>query len=595
MPYLIVLIAAAAAVLSYRLLEGWGARSWIPAACRAAGWGVLSLLLLNASCPSVRPALRPTVLLDASLSMQAAGGRWTEALSQARAAGEVRRVGALPGDTLPSGGTSRLAAAIAGARSGERPVLVFTDGEIEDADALPADLLAGTTVTLFERRPVSDVALVRASGTTRLTPADSLRIEVEAQAFGPPRDWKLGLTVTEGDRVWLRGALALDAGGRGRAVLSGPLPAVAPGAHVLRIALTGAQDAEPRDDARNQVVTVVPTPGIVLLASPPTWESRFLLETLRDVAALPVRGYVETEPGRWRRAGDLKPVSPIEVNDAARRADVLVSLGAAGAAPRATRARGRWLWPGAAGRPGSAGDWYLSVPPATPVSGAFSGTAVDSFPPGTAISDLVAAPTDWTGLAAQAGRRGMVHPVMLGRDSAGVRRIVMGIDGLWRWAFRGGSSEQGYRGLVASSLAWLLGGADSAAGRARVVHDVVQRGRPVIFEWSGPGAAEPTPAVLTGGSAPRTDTLVFDGSGRAELILPPGTWHYRLTGGGQGTVAVEEYSDEWLPAPRTLAAHEGAAPAAAGRVPVRSWFWLFGLGVVAFAGEWLARRRLGLR
>ncbi len=595
MPYLIVLIAAAAAVLSYRLLEGWGARSWIPAACRAAGWGVLSVLLLNVSCPSVRPSLRPTVLLDASLSMQAAGGRWTEALSQARAAGDVHRVGALPGDTTPSGGTSRLAAAIAGARSGERPVLVFTDGEIEDADALPADLLAGTTVKLFERRPVSDVALVRASGTTRLTPADSLRIEVEAQAFGPPRDWQLGLTVTEGDRVWLRGPLALDAGGRGRAVLSGPLPAVAPGAHVLSIALTGAQDAEPRDDARTLVVTVVPTPGIVLLASPPTWESRFLLETLRDVAALPVRGYVETEQGRWRRAGDLKPVSPIEVNDAARRADVLVSLGAAGTAPRSSRARGRWLWPGAAARPGSAGDWYLSVPPSSPVSGAFSGTAVDSFPPGTAISDLVAAPTDWTGLAAQAGRRGMVHPVMLGRDSAGVRRIVMGIDGLWRWAFRGGSSEQGYRGLVASSLAWLLGGADSAAGRARVVHDVVQRGRPVIFEWSGAGAAEPIPAVLAGGSATRTDTLVFDGSGRAELILPPGTWHYRLTGGGQGTVAVEEYSDEWLPVPRTLAAREGAAPAAAGRVPVRSWFWLFGLGVVAFAGEWLARRRLGLR
>ena len=330
MPFLIALIAAAAAVLSYRLLEGWGVRSWIPALCRAAGWGVLSLLLVNASCPAVRPSTRPTVLLDASLSMQAAGGHWTEALAQARAAGDVRLVGALRGDTTASGGASRLAAAIAGARSGARPVVVFTDGEVEDADAVPADILTGTTIKVLPRQAVSDVALVRVSGITRLTPADSLRIEVEAQAFGPPRDWKLGLTVKEGDKTWLHGALVLDAGGRGRAVLAGPLPSVAPGAHVLAVAVTGASDAEPRDDVRNLVVTVVPTPGIVLLAGPPTWESRFLLETLRDVAALPVRGYLETEHGQWRRAGDLKPVPTAEVNDAARRADVLVSLGETG-------------------------------------------------------------------------------------------------------------------------------------------------------------------------------------------------------------------------------------------------------------------------
>ncbi|HEU5217085.1 MAG TPA: hypothetical protein VFU23_00400, partial [Gemmatimonadales bacterium] len=552
-------------------------------------------LLVNASCPAVRRATRPVVLLDGSLSMQAAGGRWTEALAQARATGDVRLIGALPGDTTPSGGNSRLAAAIAGARSGDRAVVVITDGEVEDADALPGDLRSGTTVRVLERRPASDVALVRASGAVRLTPADTLRIDVEAQAFGPPREWKLALEVREADRVWLRGPLPLDAGGRGRATVSGALPAVSPGAHALTIAITGAADAEPRDDARMLVVTIVPTPGIVLLAGPPTWESRFLLETLRDVAALPVRGYLETERDKWRRAGDLKSVSTLEVNDAARRADVLVSLGAGGTAPRASRARGRLLWARTGDRPGSLGDWYLSVPLASPVSGAFAGVAVDSFPPGTAIAELTPGPSDWVGLTAQAGRRGTVRPAMIGRDSAGVRRIVMGVDGLWRWAFRGGSSEQGYRGLVASSLAWLLAGADSAAGRARLAHEAVQRGRPVTFEWNGPGAPEATPVTLNGPTATRTDTLVFDGAGRAALTLAPGVWRYRLSGGGQGVVAVEDYSDEWLPALRTLAAHESVERPADARVPVRTWLWLFGLGVVAFAGEWLARRRLGMR
>ncbi len=60
-------------------------------------------------------------------------------------------------------------------------------------------------------------------------------------------------------------------------------------------------------------------------------------------------------------------------------------------------------------------------------------------------------------------------------------------------------------------------------------------------------------------------------------------------------MVVEEYSTEWLPAPRTLAAREASASGAANRVPVRTWLSLFGLAVVAFTGEWLARRRLGLR
>ena len=50
----------------------------------------------------------------------------------------------------------------------------------------------------------------------------------------------------------------------------------------------------------------------------------------------------------------------------------------------------------------------------------------------------------------------------------------------------------------------------------------------------------------------RSDTLRFDGAGLAEIRLPVGHYHYRLAGAGEGTVAVEEYSDEWLPRTATL-------------------------------------------
>jgi hypothetical protein len=60
-------------------------------------------------------------------------------------------------------------------------------------------------------------------------------------------------------------------------------------------------------------------------------------------------------------------------------------------------------------------------------------------------------------------------------------------------------------------------------------------------------------------------------------------------------VAVEEYSDEWIPGARTLAPRESAAGPEPARLPARGWIPLFGIAVAAFAGEWLARRRMGLR
>ncbi|HSE51004.1 MAG TPA: hypothetical protein VLB00_02385, partial [Gemmatimonadales bacterium] len=293
--------------------------------------------------------------------------------------------------------------------------------------------------------------------------------------------------------------------------------------------------------------------------------------------------------------GTLRPVPRDEVAAAARRADLLVTLGTPGTIAGGSRARGRLVLPAVVPGSSAPGDWYVSVPTGTPLSSGFGTLAVDSFPPGTGLADLVPGPRDWVGLTAQAGRRGAVRPVLVGRDSAGIRRIAVGMGGLWRWAFRGGSSEQGYRGLVAGSVSWLLGGADSAVGRARLVRDVVEQGRPASFEWIAGGVAEPVPIELTGTAASRRDTLVFDGAGRAELLLPPGVWRYRLSGGGEGTLAVEEFSTELLPRDRTLAAHEATAAPADSRIPVRRWFWLFGLGVLAFSGEWLARRRMGLR
>ena len=153
---------------------------------------------------------------------------------------------------------------------------------------------------------------------------------------------------------------------------------------------------------------------------------------------------------------------------------------------------------------------------------------------------------------------------------------------------------------MAATASWLLSGADSARGSARSVRPVVENGQPIVFEWTGSGAASTLGITWSGSGTSRADTsradtLRFDGAGRASVRLPPGEYRYRLAGGGGGTVAVEQYSDELLPHPVTLTAHEGRSPVTGGRRGARDRVWLFGLCVLGLVGEWIARRRLGLR
>jgi hypothetical protein len=149
--------------------------------------------------------------------------------------------------------------------------------------------------------------------------------------------------------------------------------------------------------------------------------------------------------------------------------------------------------------------------------------------------------------------------------------------------------------MVASTISWLLAGADSSAGKARSVHPVVANGRPLLFEWTGQGASLPLSITLRGDSAEQRDTLRFDGAGRAELWLPPGRYRYEVEGGGSGVVVVDQWSEEWLPRAAVLADRESPTVALAGITSTRRWIWLFMLVIAGLTGEWLARRRLGLR
>jgi hypothetical protein len=595
---LIAVLALGLSAFTYLSLERLGRRAWVPLLCRAVAWASLGLLLINLSCPVRAAPQRPLVLLDASLSLDAVGARWKAARDSAAGWGEVRTFGdeRLTIDSVPTRGRSLLAPALVAASALDRPVIVVSDGEIEDWREIPPDILSRTSVRLFARDFQRDLAITRVTGPSRVTAGDSIPLEVLVQPYGAPVPDTVVVQVSAGTTRVARRRLRLTGQSGGRARITIPTRTLSPGDHVLRVSLAGAGDAETRTDSRLHIVTIAPTPGAVLLAGPPDWDSRFLYRTLRDVSQLPVRGFARLETSRWRSLSDLRPVSTEQVRRAVRQADLLILKGGVGAMGQGARARGVWTWPSGEGGEGRmAGDWYLAAAETSPLAGAFLGQPVDSFPPAVQLISITPPAGAWVALTAQLGRRGSPRPAVFGYQSDRVRHVVVAADGLWRWAFRGGSSEQSYRSWAAATASWLLGGRDTAQGLARPLQPVVPNGRPVTFEWSGSGPPAPVGVVWSGNNQQRTDTLHFDGSGRATAWLGPGEYRYQLIGGGRGTVAVEEYSDELLPGPVTVTAREARMRAPRGRSSARDWLWLFGLCIIALSGEWFARRRLGLR
>lgn len=575
-----------------------GRRGVAPMAARFVAWAALGLLLINVSCPRSPETGRPLVLLDASLSMAAAGGQWDSALATARRMGDVRFFGdeREAGDSAATRGRSLLRPALSAAAASDRPIVVLTDGELDDVPDLPPDLLDRATVRLFPRDSVTDFAVTALAGPSRVTAGDSIVLEAEVRASARAARDGVAVTASSLRRELAQRTATFDGSGTALVRLAFSSAGLPAGDQVLRVTVTGPDDAEPRTDTRLHLVTIAATPGVVLVAAPGDWDSRALYRTLRDVAELPVRGYVRLGRDAWHSMADLAPVQAEVVRRAVRGADLLVLKGSAQGMTQGLRARGIWSWPsGENGETLLPGDWYVSAGQSSPVAGAFLGLPVDSFPPATRITPIEPPAGAWVALEAQERRRGASRPIVIGRDEGRVRRVTVAADGLWRWAFRGGSSEQGYRAWVAATASWLLGGADSVRGAARPVRPVVQNGRPVVFQWAQAGTPRELGIGLNGEAGTRSDTLRFDGAGRASLELSPGIWQYRLSDGGAGTVAVEEYSDEFVAREPSLVSRESRAPRPSARSLAREWIWLFGVAVAALAAEWLLRRRLGLR
>lgn len=568
----------------------------VAAPLRALAATLVAAMLLSAPSGRARPR-RPLVAVDASASWSRGDSAlfaWRKGVVAARpAAGgdsmllfgdSLRRDVKLPG--RPTDGHSRIAPVLDVARDEHRALVVISDGEFSDGGTLPA----GTRLTIIPRPAGTDAAVASLVAPGRAAPGDTVPVRVTIRAGGQP--------VTDA-------AVAIAfAGGATATVRSGPLGSfaereilasvVAPRGEreeLLRASVTVAGDVEPRNDTLATILEITRAPVAVLLSSSPDPDARAALEALSGALSARPRGFYQVAPGAWRDATTLRAVGAAEVRAAAVAAPLLVLHGDTaifGAPSQLARSALVLMVPGDAGEV----EWRAAARDDSPLAPSLTGIPWDSVAP---IELPAAAPRgDWIALEAR-GIGAAARPVVAGSESNGRRRLVVAASGLWRWRARGGPARDAYDALWGAIADWSTSVAVDARP-ALPARRWLREGQAI--EWLRTGADSLVSVTLRTATdtTPRSITLRFPGDARTVTTppLPQGRYTAALRGGSASFVV--NASEELLPLrPPSHTVARGDPPSGIPAPPLGARWWTYVIALAALCGEWIIRRRAGLR
>ncbi len=612
-------LGAIVAWLAYGRSAGTNAlAAWLLAGLRAAAVALIAAMVFGAVSAPPKP-VRPLLAIDASASWRRGVGDDSMAVRALRAlvtsAAATTDQAVLFGDSLrdaspvdvsqlmPSDNASRARGAVDRASALGRPLVLITDGELDDAEAL-AEAPQGSRVEVPARAAKRDVAVGEIALPPSATAGDTLQVSVLLVAGSAgSADGQL--------RLMLDGASPRSA----------PLAALAPFASTrvtmpmvvtrgTRIALVQAAvqvagDVEPRNDTLSASLEIADRPPAVFISTAPDLDVREALVVLRGALQLPTRAYLRVAPGVWREEGSLAPIREDEVRARAANAGLLILHGDTTWVPRTVARGARALWtpapPTAVARAGEVArtpEWYASGAPLSPLASTLAGMPWDSLPPLT-----IAGPArgSFTVLSVKLGKTGEGIAAIAGREDAGARTLVVSGSGYAGWSLRGGRGAEAFTALWGAMFDWLSAGRGDVRA-ARPVLSSVRAGEPVRWRRGGPDSL--VSIVLTRrADATRTaasiDTIRLRFAGTAfetvsHVPLVPGVYDVRANGGA--SVLVVNASREWVPrAPgvRDGTLSRGATSSDAPRLS-DAW-WPFVLALLLLCAEWIGRRYAGLR
>jgi hypothetical protein len=586
------------ALLSYRWRGASAGKTLLVAVLRALALTLLIALLLDAVAGFPRP-VPPIVALDVSASWLRGGdaAAWSDARKRARSAasdtlflmGDSVRPAATAPDR-PTDAASRVRPLVERALSAGRPLRLFTDGEVDDPEAL-ASVPAGSQVVVIDAAGARDAAVGDIQAPRAVIGNDTAEFRIQVvTGRGGSGAGSVSLVIGN-DRVASIAIEALAPFGDRTVSARAPVPNV-PGSSLVHAIVSTAGDAEPRNDTLTTVLEVSPAAGAVLVSTSPDLDSREALALLRGALALPTRGFYRIAPGVWRQDGSLAAANEADIRAIVRDAPLVVLHGDTGVfgAPRAATKGALVLF---APPPEGSADGYATGAPPSPISAALSAAAWDSLPPLDVAGDVPAG--EWVALETRRGRRFERRNAIVGREAAR-RTVIVGASGFWRWRVRGGAAADAFGALWGGLFDWLSAGRTDA--RAAVNADaIVHAGDPVRWRRGAGDDSVVTVTLTRRGGPARADSMMLrftEGDNMVES-KPLATGVYDVqTPGGNSVLAVNA-SRELYPRRGIRSGAVGRGSSLADAPRLRSLGWVYAVVIAALCIEWLLRRRLGLR
>ena len=613
-------LGIAAAWLAYGRVGALArSRATLLGALRALAVTIVAAILFGAPSAPPRPAA-PLVAIDVSASSRRAVGdensvvnAWRERLAEAAkrdapgadafviVGDSIRDIRASDMAALRSDDQgSRVRAAVDRAASLGRPLVLLTDGEVDDAESL-AEAPAGSIVRVLANTPRTDGAIADMAVPSNATAGDTISVAATVTAGAlatPDAQWRVAV---EGLAPVVLPVPALAALTSTRVTTTITLPRGARSAMVRAVLLVPG-DAEPRNDTLSSTIDIGDRPSAVFVSTAPDLDVREALVVLRGALNVPTRAFLRLAPGVWRVEGSLAPISEDDVKTQAGAAGMLIVHGDTAWRPRAairsaTGARALWIPapPTAIARAGEVArtpEWYASGVPASPLASALAGLPLDSLPPLTLAGP---AKGSMPLLTVQLGKRGEAVPAIAARTENGVRTIVVSGSGYAGWALRGGRSAEAFGALWGAIFDWLAAGRGDVRA-ARPMAALLRAGDAVAWRRGGADSIVSVQLRRRGDTGVDSLTLRFAGASfeTTSPALAAGVYDVQAEGGP--SVLVVNASREWVPRAPTVrdgVLSRGALSSDAPRLADAGW--PFVLALLLLCGEWIGRRAAGYR